>query len=336
MPRQAGIERIGVVGAGAWGTALAVVAARAGRQVTLWARRPEVAEALTDSRENAAYLPGVALPESIEATADPAALARVEALLLVAPAQHIRSTCGQLAESVAPDCPLVICAKGIEQGSLKLMIEVLAESLPDRPVAVLSGPSFAAEVARDLPTAVTLACADHDLGAALSAAIGNPRFRPYLSDDLIGVELGGAVKNVVAIACGVIAGRKLGDNARAATITRGLAEIVRLGLAMGAEAPTFRGLSGLGDLTLTCTATQSRNYAFGAALGEGLSVEQALERSAGVVEGRNSAAAVVARATAEGVDMPICAAVDAIVNHDAEIDRTIQALLARPVREEIA
>ena len=276
------------------------------------------------------------LPEAIRITADPAALAAADALLLVVPAQHLRASAALLEPQIAEGCPLILCAKGVERDSGKLTSEILAEALPDRPQAVLSGPSFAAEVARDLPTALTLACDNEPLGTALVAAIGSRHFRPYLSHDLVGVQLGGAVKNVVAIACGLVAGRALGDNARAALITRGLAEIVRLGRARGAEPSTFMGLSGIGDLVLTCSATQSRNYAFGLALGQGLSVEAALDASAGVVEGRSSAGAVSALAEAEGIEMPICTAVDAIVNRDAAIDQTIAALLARPFRSETA
>lgn len=334
MADRTPITHIGVAGAGAWGTALALVAARAGRRVTLWARRPEQAAALQQSRVNGTYLPGIPLPDAIQVTADPADLAAAEALLLVSPAQHLRATGDRLAASVGPDCPLIICAKGIERESGKLMSDVLAEALPGRPHAVLSGPSFAVEVARDLPTALTLACKDEALGATLVAALGNPHFRPYLSRDLIGVQLGGAVKNVVAIACGLVAGRRLGDNARAALITRGLAEIVRLGRALGAEPATFMGLSGLGDLVLTCSATQSRNYAFGLALGEGQTLEAAVAASVGVIEGRSSAAAVRGLAEAKGLEMPITRAVDAIVNRGAEIDTTIEALLARPFRSE--
>lgn len=334
MSDRSPIAHVGVAGAGAWGTALALVAARAGRKVTLWARRPAFAVALQESRENAAYLAGVMLPETIRVTSDPMALGNLDTVLLVSPAQHLRATCATLEAALSPTCPLIICAKGVERDSGKLMSEVLAEALPGHPQAVLSGPSFAAEVAHDLPTALTLACDDEGLGAALVEALGNPHFRPYLSRDVTGVELGGAVKNVVAIACGLVAGRRLGDNARAALITRGLAEIVRLGRALGAEPATFMGLSGIGDLVLTCSATQSRNYAFGLALGEGRSVEVALAASAGVVEGRSSAAAVQSLAEAKGLEMPISAAVDAIVNRGAEIDATIQALLARPFRSE--
>ncbi len=328
------IERVGVVGAGAWGTALALVAARAGRQVTLWARRPALAAALQGDRENAAYLPGIAVPVSVSVTADPAALASADALLLAMPAQTLRESLSGLASSIAPACPLVICAKGIERDSGKLLSEILAEAAPGRPAAILSGPSFAAEVARDLPTALTLACDDEALGRALVGALGHPHFRPYLSHDPVGVQLGGAVKNVIAIACGLVAGRRLGHNARAALITRGLAEIARLGRALGAEPATFMGLSGLGDLVLTCSATQSRNYAFGLALGEGQSPEQALAASAGVVEGRSSAAAVQTLARAKSLEMPISEAVDSIVNRGSAIDSTIAALLARPFRSE--
>ena len=329
-------ERVGVVGAGRWGTALALVAARAGCGVTLLARRPEFAERVERERENRDYLPGIALPDSIRITSAPAALEKVEALLLAMPAQTLRETCRALAEAVSRDCPLVICAKGIETGSGLLMSEVAADCLPDRPLAALSGPSFAAEVARGLPTAASLACQDPALADSLAAALGSRHFRLYSSQDLIGVEIGGAVKNVIAIACGITTGRRLGDNARAALITRGLAEIARLGRAKGADPVTFMGLSGLGDLTLTCSASQSRNFAFGLALGEGRTMDQALAQSAGVVEGRHSAAAVAAMGRHLDVDMPIVTAVDRILNSAAAIDTEIENLLARPQRGELA
>lgn len=335
-PASSRLDHIGVAGAGAWGTALALVAARAGRRVTLLARRPEQAAEIDQARENRTYLPGIVLPESIAVAAEPAALRDVDALLLVMPAQHLRETCLGFADAVPPRCPLVICAKGIEQGSGLLMSEVAAACLPGRPLAALSGPTFAAEVARDLPTAASLACADQDQASVLVEALGAPRFRPYRSADLVGVELGGAVKNVIAIASGAVAGRRLGDNARAALITRGLAEIARLGAARGAQPATFMGLSGLGDLSLTCSATQSRNFSFGLALGEGDSVETALDKAAGVVEGRHSAAAVAGMGRGLGIELPIVEAVDSILNKGASLEAEIEALLARPFRQELS
>jgi len=325
---------IGVIGGGAWGTALAATAQRAGAHVTLWAREAEVVDAITARHENEAFLPGVALHPSIRATGDLARVAQADALLLVVPAQYVRATAAALAAVLPGDTPLVIAAKGIEMGSGATMGEVLAETLPNNPVAVLSGPTFAIEVARGLPTAVTLASADQELGADLVAALGTQTFRPYQSDDPIGCEIGGAVKNVLAIACGIVSGRGLGDNARAALITRGLAEMVRLAVAKGGKPATLMGLSGLGDLVLTCTAMQSRNCSLGAALGQGRSLADVLGERRSVAEGVASAAAVAALAGRLGLDMPIVAAVDAILHKGAAIDSVVAGLLARPFRAE--
>ncbi len=330
------IERVGVVGGGAWGTAMAVAAAWAGRQVVLWAREPDVVVAINQHHENTRFLPGIALPPVVRATPDLAEAGAVDVVLLVAPAQHLRAVCRDLGPALAAGVPLVVCAKGIETGSAALMSEVVAAVLPGAPQAVLSGPTFAAEVARGLPTAVTLAAADAGLGARLVAALGSRLFRPYLSDDPVGAQIGGAVKNVLAIACGVVEGRRFGDNARAALITRGLAEMARLGGALGARAETLMGLSGLGDLTLTCTSRQSRNMSLGFALGEGRGLADILAERQSVAEGVHSAAAVVALAARWGVEMPICRAVDAILNHGAAIEETIDGLLARPFRGETA
>lgn len=330
------MQRIGVIGAGAWGTALALALRRAGREVVLWARRPALAQHINATHENPSYLPEVALDPALHATADPAEAAGCEALLLVTPAQHLRATARLLAPHLPEARPLVICAKGIEQGTGKLMSEVVAEALPGRPRAVLSGPTFALEVGRGLPTAVTLAAEDAALGATLVEVLGSRTFRPYLADDVVGAQVGGAVKNVIAIACGITAGRALGENARAALITRGLAEIGRLGRALGARAETLMGLSGLGDLTLTCTSMLSRNYQLGRALGEGLGVAEFQAKRRSVAEGLYSAGAVVALAGRHGVEMPISAGVDAILNRGADIEATVEALLARPFTVESA
>ncbi|TWA85095.1 glycerol-3-phosphate dehydrogenase (NAD(P)+) [Azospirillum brasilense] len=329
------VRRIGVIGGGAWGTALALAALRAGREALLWAREPAVVESVNAARENRDYLPGVSLPAALRATGDLAEAAACDAILLVTPAQHLRSACAGLAGHLRPGTPLVICAKGIELDSHALMSEAAAAALPaGTPLAVLSGPTFAAEVARGLPTAVTLACADAALGARLVEALGSRTFRPYLSDDVVGSQIGGAVKNVLAIACGVVEGRKLGDNARAALITRGLAEITRLALALGGRPETLMGLSGLGDLTLTCSSLQSRNMSLGAALGAGRTLAEVLAERRSVAEGVYTAAAVVGLAGRKGVDMPLCAAVDAILNRGAGLDATIDGLLSRPFRGE--
>jgi glycerol-3-phosphate dehydrogenase (NAD(P)+) len=324
--------RLAIVGGGAWGTALALAACRAGNAPVLWARDPDIVAAIERRRENPVYLPGVALDPALAATSDlAAALAGAEAAVVAVPAQFVRAAMPALAAGARP---LLLCAKGIEAGSLKTMSELAAELAPGLPVAVLSGPSFAAEVARGLPTAVTIASRDPALAARFAAALGSARFRPYLSGDPVGAEIGGAVKNVVAIACGIVEGRGLGDNARAALITRGLAEIVRLGLAKGAEAATFRGLSGLGDLVLTCAGAGSRNHALGLALGRGASLDAALGGTRAVVEGVATAAAVRRLADRLGVDMPIAAAVDGVLHRGLGIDDAIEALLSRPTRNE--
>lgn len=328
------MRKIGIIGAGAWGTALAVTCRRAGREVVLWAHEPEVARAVAETRENSRYLPGLTLPEGIVATTDLAAAADAEAVLLVTPAQVLRPVCGRLAPLWRAGTPALICAKGIEENSFALMSEAAAEALPGQPLAVLSGPTFAAEVARGLPTAVTLACADAELGGRLVAAIGTQAFRPYLSDDVVGAQIGGAVKNVLAIGCGIVEGRGYGDNARAALITRGLAEIARLAVARGARAETLTGLSGLGDLILTAASQQSRNYSLGCELGRGEALADILGRRASVAEGVYTARSVVGLAARLGVEMPICEAVDAILHHGAAVDETVAGLLARPFRSE--
>ncbi len=328
------LERVGIIGAGSWGTALGQAAVRAGRQMLLWARDPALAETINRRHENPTYLPEIELDAALGATGDLGAAAQAEAVLLVTPAQHVRTMAKALGPHLSEGTPVVLCAKGIEQSTGAMMTEVLAEVLPGQPMAVLSGPTFAAEVARGQPAAVTLAADDPALGADLVVALGSRCFRPYLSDDPVGAEIGGAVKNVIAIACGIVAGRRLGDNARAALITRGLAEVVRLGIAKGGRAETLMGLSGLGDLTLTCSALQSRNYSLGFALGEGQRLGDVMAGRRTVAEGVFSAAAITALAGRLEVDMPIVAAVDAVLNQGAEIDATIQGLLARPFRAE--
>jgi glycerol-3-phosphate dehydrogenase (NAD(P)+) len=329
------MQRIGIIGGGAWGTALALTARRAGRDVVLWAREAEVVAAINRDHANPLFLPGVALDPGIIATADPVEAARgAEALLLVTPAQHLRAIVAALAPALPPRLPLVICVKGIEEQSGALMSEVVAALLPEAPLTVLSGPTFAVEVARGLPTAVTLASVERALGERLIAALGTRSFRPYLAEDLVGAQIGGAVKNVLAIACGIVSGRRLGDNARAALITRGLAEMTRLARAKAGRPETLMGLCGLGDLVLTCTAMQSRNHSLGVALGEGRALAAILGERRSVAEGVTSAAAAAALARRLGVEMPITAAVDAILHHGAAIDEAIAGLLARPFKSE--
>jgi glycerol-3-phosphate dehydrogenase (NAD(P)+) len=312
-----------------------VAAVRAGRTVRLWAREPEVARSIAEQRENADYLPGIRL-EPLSTTSEPTTiLGQSDAVLLVVPAQHLRATCATVAPYWPAGLPAVICAKGIEQKTGLLMSEVAAQELPaGTPLAALSGPTFAAEVARGLPSALTLACPDETLGETLVSALGSARFRPYFSADLIGAEVAGAVKNVMAIGCGIIEGRGLGDNARAALLTRGLAEITRLGVAKGGRAETFMGLSGMGDLLLTATSMQSRNFSLGYALGQGESLASILANRKAVTEGVYTAIAVLALAERLKVDMPICSAINAVLNQGAQVDAVIDHLLSRPFRHE--
>lgn len=322
--------RIGIIGGGAWGTALAQVTAAGGEPVTIWAREPEVVESINRARENSMFLPGINLAPSIRATGNIADLIDTDALLVVAPAQHLRKVLEALPKLVIP---LVLCAKGIEAGSCALMSEVAAEAQPAAPIAVLSGPTFAHEVAAGLPTAITLACGDPSVCAGLSRRLARPTFRPYASSDVIGAEIGGAVKNVLAIACGVVEGKRLGQNARAALISRGFAEMSRFGLARGARPETLAGLSGLGDLVLTCSSASSRNFSLGKAIGEGGNASQLLGDRQTVAEGAFTAPVLADAARAAGLDMPIVNAVCALLN-GASADQVVERLLSRPLRTE--
>jgi glycerol-3-phosphate dehydrogenase (NAD(P)+) len=329
---MSGIARIGIAGAGAWGTALAQHAARAGAAVTLWGRDPELVAALARTGRNPRYLPEIALEPAIRPTAALAELAGADALLLAVPAQTLQPLCARLPASRAP---LVLCAKGLDRTTDRRLSEVVAACLPGRPVAALSGPNFAREVALGLPAATTLGCPDPALGEALAEALSSPQFRVYWSDDLVGVEIGGAVKNVLAIAAGMIKGRGLGENAAAALITRGLAELARLGQALGARPETVTGLSGLGDLLLTASSLTSRNTAFGHAIGRGAD-PLALQAAPGaLVEGVPTAAAVVRLAGRHGIEMPIAAAVAAILDGRLAIDAALDQLMRRPLRPEV-
>ncbi len=329
------MKRLAIIGGGAWGTSLAMVACRAGSLPTLWARDPDVVATINRRHQNPLFLPGVILDPAIAATTDMAfATEGAQAALLAVPAQFLRGVMEVLGSHLDRGLPLLLCAKGIETSSLKLMSEIAAEILPASPSAVLSGPTFAAEVARELPTAVTIASSDASLGHAFIEALGGSRFRPYLSPDPVGAEIGGAVKNVLAIACGIVGGRNLGENARASLITRGLAEMIRLGVAKGGRAETFRGLSGLGDLVLTCSSAQSRNYGLGLALGRGLALEAALRGSRSVIEGVASAASVARLAERLDVEMPIVAGADALLHRGEAVDAVIDLLLRRPYRAE--
>ncbi|MGN7997785.1 NAD(P)H-dependent glycerol-3-phosphate dehydrogenase [Sphingomonas sp. 22176] len=322
--------KIGVIGGGAWGTALAQVAARGDAPVLLWAREPEVVESINAIHENRQFLAGVPLSPSIRATGSLGDLGGCDALLVVAPAQHVRSV---LAEMSVGATPMVLCAKGIEAGTRLLVGEVARSVAPEAPIAVLSGPTFAHEVAAGKPTAVTLACEDADLRTRLSDRLGAPAFRPYASADVIGAEIGGAVKNVLAIACGVVEGAGLGLNARAALIARGFAEMTRFGLARGAQAETLTGLSGLGDLVLTCSSTNSRNFSLGVGLGQGRSAAELLSDRKTVAEGAFTAPVLREAAAEAGVEMPVTLAVNALLE-GAPVAEVIDALLSRPLRAE--
>jgi glycerol-3-phosphate dehydrogenase (NAD(P)+) len=322
--------KIGVIGAGAWGTALAQVCAAGGEDVLLWAFEPEVVDAVNAAHENSLYLPGVPLSAGVRATGNMGALEACDALLVVTPAQHLRAI---LANAPAGK-PLVLCSKGIEAGTGMLMSEAAAQAQPGSPICVLSGPTFAHEVAKGLPTAITLACGDPALGQKIAARIARPGFRPYLSDDVVGAEIGGAVKNVLAIGCGVAEGAGLGLNARASLISRGFAEMGRFGQARGARPETLAGLSGLGDLVLTCSSTNSRNFSLGKGLGEGTPARELLANRRTVAEGAFTAPVLRDAARQAGVDMPIVEAVCALLEDKAPTDRIVEALLARPLRPE--
>ena len=308
---------VGIVGGGAWGTALAQTMRLAGRETRLWARELEVVAGINASHQNALFLPGVALDRGLKATADIAEVAGLDVVLMVPPAQHVRAVGAVLAPRLAPGKPVVVCAKGLEQSSGKLMGEVIAEVLPQARLAVLSGPSFAADVVRGLPAALTLACADEELAQQLVEALAYRQFRLYRSTDVVGVQLGGAVKNVLAIAAGIVEGKGLGASAHAALVSRGFAELRRFGEALGAKAETLMGLSGLGDLLLTCGSPQSRNMSLGRALGQGQTLQSILDARRSVAEGVPTAAAVARVAAGKGIDMPISQAVHAIVSGKA-------------------
>jgi glycerol-3-phosphate dehydrogenase (NAD(P)+) len=326
------VSAIGVIGAGAWGTALAQALASDGSDVLIWAREPELVHEINAQHSNSMFLPGSHLAANVRATGDVADLAARSVLLAVVPAQFLGAVLSSL-----PDAPrdLVLCAKGIEAGSGRLMVDVAREAAPGADLAILSGPTFAHEVAAGLPTAVTLACAGGEAQwQRVSAAIARPALRPYYSDDVIGAEIGGAVKNVLAIACGVVEGLQLGQNARAALIARGYAEMLRFGQAKGARAETLAGLCGLGDLVLTCSSTSSRNFALGKALGEGQSAAQALSGKLSVAEGAATAPVLADLARRHGVEMPIVASVARLLSGDTPARAVVSELLARPLRAE--
>jgi glycerol-3-phosphate dehydrogenase (NAD(P)+) len=325
------LDRLAVIGAGSFGTALAQLAARGGRPTLLWARKPELAAAIEVDRENRPYLPGQPLDPAIRVTADLAELGQADAWLLVTPAQAMRSV---LQAAPRTSKPLILCSKGIEETSGKLLADVAAELSPGSPVGVLSGPSFAHEVAAGLPTAVTFASADEQLRTAVQQRLATAAFRIYSTDDVVGAEVGGAVKNVLAIACGVVEGKALGQSARAALIARGYAEMSRFAAALGARRETLAGLSGLGDLVLTCSSTSSRNFSLGVAIGRGQAIGALLADRRSIAEGAFTAPVLARLAAERNIDMPIVQAVEALISGTAKVDQVLQALLSRPPRSE--
>ena len=329
-----GYNEIAVLGAGAWGTALALAAAEAGRKTLLWARESALADSIARDRRNARYLPGVMLPQSIRATGDLGEVASAEAILLAIPAQHIRETVAGLAPLLAEGTPLLLCAKGIERGTGLLLTEVLREVAPAAEPAILSGPSFARDLGKGLPTAVTIAAARIEIARALQASLAHAQFRPYASDDLTGVALGGAAKNVYAIGCGIADGLGLGESARAALLARGFAELIRLGLAMGAKPETLMGLSGLGDLVLSATSASSRNYAFGQKLGRGATLAALEAPGTPLAEGVETAPALVARARRHGVELPVAEAVSQVLAGALPAPAALEKLMSRPLKPE--
>lgn len=327
-------ESIGVVGGGAWGTAIAQTMCVADCRVALWAREAEIVDEINARHVNSTFLPGVPLDERLKASTNLAEIAACDVVLMVAPAQHVRAVANELKPLMRAGQPLVVCAKGIEQATGKLMGEVVAEALPDATLGVLSGPSFAADVARGLPTALTIACANETLGRRIAESLGTRHFRLYWSSDTVGVEIGGAMKNVLAIAAGIVDGRGLGASAHAALVTRGFAEVCRLGATLGARTETLCGLSGLGDLVLTCGSPQSRNMSLGRALGQGRKLSDILGERKAVTEGVYTAEALVRLGRAKNVELPISEAVHAIIAGYTTVDEAIAGLLARPFKAE--
>jgi len=324
-------SRFGIIGGGAWGTALAQLLAADGAPVRLWARETDVVAAINSDHHNPVFLPGAKLSTSLTATGDIDDMANLDALLIVVPVPFLRAV---LAELPAGDAPLIFCSKGMEAGSFAFPIDMARDLAPRRRHAVLSGPTFAHEVAAGLPTAITLAATDAELAGKLAQALARPHFRPYVSTDVIGAEIGGAVKNILAIACGIVDGAGLGLNARAALISRGFAEMTRFGLSRGAQVETLAGLAGLGDLVLTCTSSNSRNFALGQGLGRGEDAAALIADRRTVAEGAFSAPVVAAAARADGIDMPITDTVARLVAGETRVAEAIQALLSRPLRSE--
>jgi len=329
------VNHVLVVGAGAWGTALALTALRAGHQVILWSINQDEVDAINLSHENVSRLPGIELDPNLQATLDPEeAMAKADVVILTPPAQFMRSTCQLFQKFIKSPVPLIIASKGIEEGSCYLMSEVVREFFPQNPLFILSGPSFASDVAKKLPTATTLAAETISLSQKMASHLSSANFRLYPSDDIIGTQVGGACKNIIAIATGIVEGRGLGDNARAAVVSRGLAEIARLGCAMGAKPETFLGLSGVGDITLTSLSSQSRNKSFGLALGQGASLKELLASKTTLTEGFHTVSGAISLARKYNIEMPLTFAMYQLLHEQGEIGTLIDALLARPLKKE--
>ncbi len=328
------IQTIAVIGGGSWGTALALTAARAGRKTTLWARDPDTIQEIRSRNQNSKYLPGITFDEDIQATAELKDTLSADAILLVTPAQITRDILKNIAMAGGYAGPLVLCAKGIERTTGDLLSEVVTDELPDAEVGVLSGPSFAADVARGLPTAVTIAAENSETAGRLCEAMAAPAFRPYASTDVTGALIGGALKNVLAIACGAVVGRKLGASAQAALTARGFAELTRLGTVLGARPETLSGLSGLGDLVLSCSSPQSRNFSFGVKLGEGNTAASLLAIGGSLAEGAHSARIAVELGERLKIDLPICQTVARILDSGLSVDEALVSLMSRPLKNE--
>lgn len=328
-------KKISVIGAGAWGTALATMVSKSGRETLLWAREDDVVTSINQTHENKDFLPGISLPPTLKATGDMARAAQTDIVLMVVPAQFVRAVALDLKPHIEESTPLILCAKGIEQSSGKLMSELVNEVLPKSPLVVLSGPTFAREVALGLPSAVTIASKYQQIARNVADTLGQPTFRPYLSRDVTGAEIGGAVKNVLAVACGIVAGLELGENARAALITRGFAEMVRFGEIFGAKRDTMTGLCGLGDLILTCSSPQSRNMSLGMALGQGKNIDDIMAGRKTVAEGYYTASILADIAARENIDMPIAGAVNQILHHGGNVAEIVHDLMNRPYVSEI-
>lgn len=328
------MQTIGIIGGGAWGTALAQSFASTGNSCVIWAREEQVVDSINIQHENALFLPGVKLNDSIRATGILREAAKADILVIVTPAQYLRTTLQTLKPDLNDTKPLVVCAKGIEIESGLMLSQIAKEIVPESPLAILTGPTFAAEIARGLPSAVTLAMKDKESAKALAEVLSSRTLRMYAADDIVGAQVGGAVKNVIAIACGIIEGRKLGDSARAALVTRGLAEIARLASALGAKKETLMGMCGVGDLILTCSSMQSRNFSLGVALGQGKTLKEILESRNSVTEGVYTAKALVVMAKNNAVEMPISEAVNACLQDGADVGQIIEKMLDRPVKSE--